>query len=85
MNWIWIILLLCCCNGNNNRNVGCGCDNNCIQPRRDYDCDKPRYGESRYGKSRCEMDRDYPRAPFAPDDRDCGCRASEMEQDDCDE
>ncbi len=80
MNWIWIILLLCCCCGNNNNNSGCGCDNNCIQPRRDG-----RWSESRCCEKRHESRRDYPRSPFAPDERDCGCRASEMDQDDCED
>lgn len=78
MNWIWIVLLLCCCQNRGNQEESCGC-NNMIQPRRD----------SGYGRSRCESERDFPRQPFAPEerrgerDRDCGCRASEIEQDDC--
>lgn len=70
MNWIWIILLLCCCcKGNNN--------DSCIQPRREERCEHRR-------------ERDYPRPPFAPEcererERDCGCRASEMEPDSCEE
>ncbi len=82
MNWIWIILLLCCCKNNGCDNeCGCynHCDNSCIQPR---------------------SERVYPRAPFAPDcdrdcdrdydrersrEHDCGCRASEVEKDRCDD
>ena len=76
MNWIWIVLLLCCCQGNHDhrheQQCECGC-NNLIQPR----------GNHVHERSRCESEREYPRPPFAPEERDCGCRASEMEQDDC--
>ncbi len=46
-------------------------DDSCIQPRREERCEHRR-------------ERDYPRPPFAPE-RDCGCRASEMECDSCED
>lgn len=84
MNWIWIILLLCCCKNNGHDNeCGCHnhCDNSCIQPRSERvyprapfapDCDRD-----------CDCGRDYDRERNR--DYDCGCRASELEKDRCDD
>ena len=81
MNCLWILVLLFCCNGNN-RGGDCGCE------RERQHCN---HTENRAAHRHGER---YPRAPFSPEcdrdrewerDRECGCRASEMEEESCEE
>lgn len=65
----WIWIVLLLCCCKGNNN------DNCIQPRREYP--RPPFAPD-YGRD-CDRDRDRNR------DHDCGCRASEMDKDDCEE
>lgn len=97
MNCLWILLLLFCCNGNDrggNEGDYCSMGNRCERRERrecgermyhGNTCPRPPFSPEYDRECDRNDDRNRDRGCEAERDRDCSCRASEIDHDDCEE